>query len=223
MVATPDNDYGVKHWLQRYKIVTTIDLLGHPVAHFASHLRNCFRHSLRSLPRSSPHRTRVGPVGPEVAAVIPEAVEIIPKRTLPAKEKGGKPVEIFNVPVVHDQTLFMYGVGATKEMAKVLDEIRAEINEELTKSAEIEAEVLRLEELTAKSMDGGAEVRMRASLAEAKKLKAKLELEVERAKEETEYAEMLKEQELKQLERNEELVLDRLAREVRRKDKFGTM
>ena len=34
-----------------------------------------------------------------------------------------------------------------------------------------------------------------------------------RAKEETEYAAMLKEQELKQLERNEELVLDRLARE----------
>ena len=58
--------------------------------------------------------------------------------------------------------------------------IREEIAEELTKSAEIETEVLRLEELTAKSMDGGAEVRMRSSLAEAKKLKAQLELEVER-------------------------------------------
>ena len=74
-----------------------------------------------TLPFIPARRTRVGPVGPEVAAVIPEAVEIIPKRTLPAKEKGGKPVEIFNVPVVHDQTLFMYGVGATKEMAKIVE------------------------------------------------------------------------------------------------------
>ncbi|GMH75850.1 hypothetical protein TrRE_jg1826 [Triparma retinervis] len=177
-------------------------------------IKNLPIHTYRlSYERGGQGRTRVGPVGPEVAAVIPEAVEIIPKRTLPAKEKGGKPVEIFNVPVVHDQTLFMYGVGATKEMAKIVEAIREEIAEELTKSAEIETEVLRLEELTAKSMDGGAEVRMRSSLAEAKKLKAQLELEVERAKEETEYAAMLKEQELKQLERNEELVLDRLARE----------
>ena len=111
-------------------------------------------------------------------------MEIIPKRTLPAKEKGGKPTTLFNVPVVHDQTLFMYGVGATKEMAKIVESIRGDIQEELEKSAGIEAEVLRLEELTAKSMDGGAEVRMRASLAEAKKLKAEMELEVDRANEE---------------------------------------
>ena len=62
-------------------------------------------------------------MGPEVAAVIPEAVEIVPKRTLPPKVKGGKPVVIENVPVVHEQTLFMYGVGATKEMVKILEEV----------------------------------------------------------------------------------------------------
>ena len=145
--------------------------------------------------------------------MIPEAVEIVPKRTLPPKVKGGKPVEIFNVPVVHDQTLFMYGIGATKEMAKILQGLESKIEDELAKSAKIEANVDKLEELTTSSMDGGAEVRMRASLADAKKLQAELEIEMERVKEATEYAEMVKEQELKQLERNEELVLARLGRE----------
>ena len=45
-------------------------------------------------------------------------------------------------------------------------------------------EISRLEELTANSMDGGAEVRMRSSAAEAKQIRSELDLELERAKEE---------------------------------------
>eukprot|EP00519_Triparma_laevis_P013417 CAMPEP_0182490716 /NCGR_PEP_ID=MMETSP1321-20130603/470_1 /TAXON_ID=91990 /ORGANISM="Bolidomonas sp., Strain RCC1657" /LENGTH=734 /DNA_ID=CAMNT_0024692941 /DNA_START=28 /DNA_END=2229 /DNA_ORIENTATION=+ len=166
-----------------------------------------------SYERGGQGRTRVGPVGPEVAAIIPEAVEIVPKRTLPPLEKGGEKVVIENVPVVHEQTLFMYGVGATKEMIKILDKLEKEMEEEVERSAQIEMEISRLEELTANSMDGGAEVRMRSSAAEAKQIRSELDLELERAKEEIEYAELMKEQEVAQLKKNEDLVLARLKKE----------
>ena len=64
-------------------------------------------------------RVCVGAIGPSVPLVIPEAVEIVPKRTLPPAKKGEKPIVIENVPVVHEQTLFMYGVGATQVRASV--------------------------------------------------------------------------------------------------------
>jgi len=166
-----------------------------------------------SYERGGQGRTRVGPVGPEVAAVIPEAVEIVPKRTLPPKVKGGKPVVIENVPVVHEQTLFMYGVGATKEMVKILEELQEKMDAEVERSANLDLEISRLEDLTASSMDGGAEVRMRASAAEAKQIQSELDLELERAKEEIEYAEMQREQEAAQLKKSEELTMARLKKE----------
>ena len=50
---------------------------------------------------------------------------------MPPLEKGGEKVVIENVPVVHEQTLFMYGVGATKEMIKILDKLENEMEEEV--------------------------------------------------------------------------------------------
>ncbi|GMH67526.1 hypothetical protein TL16_g04702, partial [Triparma laevis f. inornata] len=166
-----------------------------------------------SYERGGQGRTRVGPVGPEVAAIIPEAVEIVPKRTLPPLEKGGEKVVLENIPVVQDQTVFMYGVGATKEMIKMLDRLEVQMGEEVERNAQIEMEIKGLEELTANSMDGGAEVRMRSSAAEAKQVRAELDLELDRAKAEIEYTELMKEQEIAQLKKNEELVLARLKKE----------
>ena len=51
-----------------------------------------------------------------MAELIPEAVELVPKRVLPPMEKGGDPISLHNVPVVNENTLFMYGIGATKEL-----------------------------------------------------------------------------------------------------------
>lgn len=73
--------------------------------------------SIRRLPlssyrltyeRSDSERRRVGVVGDQLAAIVPDAVDIIQKRTLPPREKGGKPVVLTNFPSVNEQTLFMY-------------------------------------------------------------------------------------------------------------------
>ena len=177
---------------------------------------------IRSLPMSTYKlsyergglgRTRVGPTGPALAALIPDAVEIVPKRTLPPAEKGGKPVIIENVPVVHEQTLFMYGLGATKELAHVLMAADADITAFKTASGELRSKLHRLESLTGSASDGGAELRMRASVANAKKAKAEVDIWSERAAAEVDYAERTAEQELRQLKKSEELVLQRLKRE----------
>ena len=63
----------------------------------------------------SKNRTRVGVVGPNVA-LVPEVVEFVPKRVMPPIEKGGKPVELFNVPIVNEQKLFMLNVSSNKIM-----------------------------------------------------------------------------------------------------------
>lgn len=51
-----------------------------------------------SYERSDSNRTRVGVVGTELAAVISDAVDVIPKRILPPREKGGKPIVLENFP-----------------------------------------------------------------------------------------------------------------------------
>ena len=65
-----------------------------------------------SYERSNSKRKRVGVIGPELAKVIPDAVEIS-KRTLPPRERGQPPTVLENFPSVNENTLFMYSVGAT--------------------------------------------------------------------------------------------------------------
>ena len=158
-------------------------------------------------------RVRVGAIGPNVPLIIPEAVEIVPKRTLPPAKKGEKPIVIENVPVVHEQTLFMYGVGATQELANMLDNLTAQVNEQLDIATSLEGEISKLEMLTSESSDGGAEIRMRNSAAEAKIIRSEMDLEMQRAEDELSYAEENKKAEIKALERSEQLTLKRLAKE----------
>ncbi|KAL9190357.1 hypothetical protein ACHAXT_007568 [Thalassiosira profunda] len=178
--------------------------------------------SIRTLPlstyrlsyeRASPERKRVGVPGGELAAIIPDAVDIVPKRTLPPLEKGGRPIVIENAPLVNEQTLFMYSVGATQELARMLAELESQAGEQMGQIASIYGEASRLEHLLSAGSDGGAELRMREAAAKAEIAKNEMETEILRAKQEEEYSEAMRASEEEQRRRSEELTLERLRRE----------
>ena len=165
-----------------------------------------------SYERSESKRKRVGVLGPELAALIPDAVEIA-RRTLPPEEKGGAPIVLENFPSVNENTLFMYSVGATQELAKMLSELESESKSQMDQVAAIYGEVAQLERVLSSSSDGDAELRMREAAAKAAIAKSEMELEISRAKSEEEYAEEMRKSEAEQLRRSEELTLARLKRE----------
>lgn len=68
--------------------------------------------------RSGVDRVRIGVVGDILAEIVPDAVDLVAKRKIPPLEKGGEPITVRNVPVINDQMIFMYGLGATKEVGK---------------------------------------------------------------------------------------------------------
>ena len=82
----------------------------------------------RSIDTKQPHRKRVGVVGSELASIIPDAVDIVPQRTLPPRTKGEKPIVLHNFPSINEQTLFMYSVGGVQELAKMMTELESRAN-----------------------------------------------------------------------------------------------
>ena len=175
--------------------------------------------SIRMLPLSTYNllyeskRTRVGVTGPNVAAVIPDAVDVVPKRILPPTEKGGKPIILENVPSVNEHTLFMYSVGATQELARMIDELESRSEEQTREIASIYGDVAQLEEIISSSSDGSAELRMREAEAKAEISKNEMEMTIQKAKDEEEYAEALRKSEEEQLVKIETLTFERLKRE----------
>ena len=165
-----------------------------------------------SYERSNSKRKRVGVIGPELAKVIPDAVEIS-KRTLPPRERGEAPTVLENFPSVNENTLFMYSVGATQELAKLLNELEGESKSQMDQVARIYGEVVQLEKVLSSSSDGNAELRMREAASKSAIAKSEMELEISRAKSEEEYLEAMRESELEQLRRSELLTLERLKRE----------
>jgi len=163
--------------------------------------------------RSSAQRVRVGVIGPDLAAIIPDAVDIVPKRTLPPMEPGGEPITQENVPVINEHTLFMYGLGATKEIATLLDELDTSMSNQMNRVAQLYSEVAQLEHLMLSSSDGRAKAQTRAAMAKARILKAEAELAMRRARDEEEYENVVREAEMEQIRRSEELTIDRLKRE----------
>ena len=163
--------------------------------------------SIRMLPLTTfrlsydSKRKRVGVIGPMLAAVIPDAVDIVPKRTLPPREKGAK------------QTLFMYSVGATQELAQILSELSSRAEIQTREIASIHGEVTQLEKIISSSSDGGAELRMREAAAKAEIEKNEMEMTIMRANNEQEYSETLRKSEEEQLSKIEELTFKRLKRE----------
>jgi hypothetical protein len=162
---------------------------------------------------SSSSRQRVGVIGPELAAIIPDAVDIVPRRTLPPREKGGKAIVLENFPSINEQTLFMYSIGATQELASQLSELEVCAKEQMNQVASMYGEISQLEQILSASSDGDAELRMREASAKAEIAKNEMELEILRAQNEQEYSEAMRASEQEQIRMSEELTLARLKRE----------
>lgn len=160
-----------------------------------------------------PTRVRIGAIGPQLAQLIPDAVDLVPKRVIPPVEKGEEPTIFYNVPVVNDHILFMYGIGATKELAKNVEALDKALTEQLDRVTKLYGETTKLEHIFSKSSDGHAELRMRAAEAEATKARIEMEIEIERTKNEEEYLKAQSDSKLMQLRRNEKLTLERLEKE----------
>ena len=178
--------------------------------------------SIRHLPLSTyrlahdPDRLRIGvPPSPDVAAALPEAVDILPVQVLPPRTRGGERTILRDVPIVNEQTIFLTGVGATQELIAVLSSLDDLLGDQIDRVSALVGQVELLEELltSPSTRDGKEELRMRAAATAAVIAKAEMELEVARARDEEEYIRATHEAELAQLKRSEELTLQRLARE----------
>lgn len=152
-------------------------------------------------------------MGNNLADVIPDAVEIVPKRVLPPLEKGGEPITLYDVPVVNENTLFMYGVGATKELIDIVEDLRDKMSEQVERVMNLYGETAKLEHLMSKSSNEEAELRMRAAVAEAEALRAEMDVEIQRASDDEEFTKAQKEAELAQIRRNNQLTNERLRKE----------
>ena len=166
-----------------------------------------------SYERSSADRLRIGAIGPRVAEIMPDAVELVPRRVLPPIEKGGEPVVLLNIPVVNENTLFMYGVGATQELIHKVDALSVSLSGQVEQVMALFGETAKLEHLLSQSSDGEAELRIRASMAEAEIANSQMEIEMQRAQDEEAYLVLQKQAEIAQIKRNEELTLARLVQE----------
>ncbi|KAL7533688.1 hypothetical protein ACHAXR_005388 [Thalassiosira sp. AJA248-18] len=166
-----------------------------------------------SYERSDSNRSRVGVLGGDLAAIIPDAVDIVPKRTLPPREKGGKPIVLQNFPSVNEQTLFMYSVGATQELAQMLSSLESMTEDQMSQIASMYGEISQLEQIISASSDGDAELRTREAAAKAEIAKHEMEMAILHAKNEEEHAEAMRASEEEQIRRSEKLTLDRLKRE----------
>lgn len=158
------------------------------------------------------NRTRVGAVGPNVT-LVPEVVEIVPKRILPPIKKGGKPIELFDVPVVDDQKLFMYGIGATQELSMIVEDIEHKLIEQAEMISHAIGELSRFEHLLTASSDFVLEANIKASNIESEMIKSVMRMDMQRAEEEEKYRQALKNSEIIQLKKSEELTIARLEQE----------
>lgn len=166
-----------------------------------------------SYERSESNRKRVGVVGSELAKIFPDAVDIVPQRTLPPREKGGKPLLFSNFPSIDEKIIFWYSVGGVQELDKMLTDLESKANDQMAELASLHGEVSQLEHILSASSDGDAELRMREAAANAEIAKNTMEIEIQRAKQEEEYAEATRVSEAEQMRRSEQLTLERLKRE----------
>ncbi len=158
-------------------------------------------------------RLRIGALGPDLAKLIPDAVEIVPKRILPPLKKGGAPITLHNVPVVNENTLFMYGLGATQELISTIEELKTEVSQQIDRVMELHRETKKLEHMMSSSSNDEAVLRIRAAAAEAEIKRKEIELEIQKAKDDEEFMRVQKEAELAQIRRNDYLTSERLKRE----------
>ena len=167
-----------------------------------------------SYERSRTDRVRVGLVGTDALSIVPEAVEVLPKHVFrPSKTGDEKSTTVTSMPIVNENMLFYYGIGATQEISAHLDVGFETISKQTDRISQLYAEVYKVEQLLKRSTDGKAEAQIRASAAKAKLAQAEIELEEQRLKEDEEYSKALAQSQMEQIRRSEELVIQRLIRE----------
>ncbi len=175
-----------------------------------------FLEALRKLPLSTyrltndQDRTRVGIIGQELARVIPDAVSF---RTVQAKKNGEEPTTLRNFPSVNEPTVFMYSVGATQELAKLMDQIQIDTNDQMQRISDIHSEIGHFEQLLAMTTGGNSTLRMKEAASKAAIMKNEMEVQLLRAKHEQEHAEITRASEEEQLRKSEEMTLARIKRE----------
>ena len=184
-----------------------------------------FLESLRKLPLSTfrlandKDRKRVGIIGHDLARIIPDAVSILPDHTLPSPKKKKKNGEeqtattLRNFPSVNEPTVFMYSVGATQELAKMMERLQMETDDQMQQISSMFAEVNQFEHLLSLTTGENSTLRMKEAASKAAIRKNKMEMELLRAKHEQERAEVTKVAEEEQLRRSEEMTLARIRRE----------
>ena len=167
----------------------------------------------------SKNRLRMGPIGPGLVEMIPEAVELVPKRILPPLEKGGEPVVLHNIPVVNENILFMFGVGATQELIGKVDALNESIMDQFDEIQRLVRGMTQLEHSLSMSSSSSSSNRMKAdllmneSIAEAEIVRYEMERELQRFEQENAYLELQRQLELDQIHKSEQLTLARLAQE----------
>jgi hypothetical protein len=166
-----------------------------------------------SYERSGADRIRVGILGSDALSIVPEAVEILPKHVFPSTTKGESPNALTNLPVINENMLFYYGIGATQEIYGKLDQGFETINQQIEHVSNLYGEVNKVEQLLKRATDGTAEASIRAIASKAKLAKAEVELEKQRDQEDEAYTKALAKSEVEQITRSEELVMQRLHRE----------
>jgi hypothetical protein len=167
----------------------------------------------RQVSSNGKSRLRYGAIGADLAKIIPEAVELVPKRVLPPLEKGGDPIVLHNVPVVDENTIFMYGIGATKEVINVIEQLKNEISNMVDRVTHLYGENAKLEHLISNTSSEEAELRMRIAVAEAETLRSEMELEIQMAKDEETFIKAQQEAELQLIQRNAKMTSERLQKE----------
>lgn len=179
-----------------------------------------FLESLRKLPLSTfrltndKDRKRVGIIGEDLARVIPDAVSILPDRMLPRRrEKDGAQVTLRKFPTVNEQTVFMYSVGATQELAKLMDQLHLETTAQMQRISSIDSEIDHFEQLLSLTTNENSTLRMREAASKAAIIKNEMEMELLRAKHELERMEETRIAEEEQLRKSEEMTLARIKRE----------
>jgi len=182
-----------------------------------------FLESLRKLPLSSfrltndKDRTRVGIIGQDLARIIPDAVSILPDQVLPTPKKKNKgeaaqttSTTLRNFPSVNDGLVFMYSVGATQELAKLMDRLLNDSDEQMERISSIFSEINQFEQLLSLTTGENSTLRMKEAASKAAIIKNGMELELLRAKHEQERAEMTRVSEEEQLRKSEEMTLARI-------------
>lgn len=159
-------------------------------------------------------KIRIGIIGPEVAQFLPEAVELIHKR--PGDRRGGfKNIDTNDggFPTVNEHALFMYGVGATKELAKQMEQISQSMEEQKERIMRLYDTAMDIEKAFNKSSDDSAELRIKGALHRAEIARMEMDIAFQRAENTKEYLKKQEQAEIAQIELNERLNLELLEKE----------